>query len=180
MDDANRSAPRARLALAVIALLSPGCRKGDQPGAAPAAPAGAGLHCPQDLSGDWFNATDRRFSYRLKDLGDRVEGRFIARAADGGVVAPEAGDEPMTLEFHRSQTALAGLLRSFDQEPETGRRCPVEFGLRVSRCGQGELQVVAELAFPIAKDCSRRLDADGGPLPPELAEFLWTRSAPRP
>ena len=140
----------------------------------------AGLHCPQDLSGDWFNASDRTFSYRLKDLGERVEGRFLARSQDGGALAPGAGDEPLTLELHRTPSALAGLLRSFDRQPETQRRCQVEFGLRVSRCGLNELQVIAELAYPIAKDCSRQLETDGGPLPPELAEFLWTRDPPRP
>ena len=170
----NRWTAHAAVVVA-LALLAPACRKDERAAAAP----GAGLHCPQDLSGDWFNASDRTFSYRLKDLGDRVEGRFIARSADGGVVPPGASDEPLTLELHRTATALAGVIRSYDRERETQRRCPVEFGLRVSRCGQDELQVIAEMAWPIAKDCSRQRGADGGPLPPELSEFLWTRDPPR-
>ena len=169
----SRPSRGALLLLLPAALALPGCRKPS------AAASGAGLYCPDDLSGDWFNESDRSFSYRLKDHGDRVEGSFVARVADGGVTPPEAFDEPLTLELHRSPTALAGVLRSFDRNAGTGRRCPVEFGLRISRCAPGELQVISELAYPIAKDCSRQTEPDGGPLAPELAEFLWTRAKQR-
>ena len=172
----------SRLALtAALAttLATVACRKSEAPGSAPAPAPGSApalaTFCPQDLSGDWLNASDQTFSYRLKDKGDLIEGRFLARGADGGLRAPEAGDEPLTLELHRTSGALAGVLRSFERHPDTGRRCPVEFGLKVSRCGAGELQIVAEMAYPLAADCSRRREADGGELPPDLAEFLWTR-----
>jgi hypothetical protein len=192
---AVRTGPAGRalaFALAWSALALPGCRRSADPAAAaaggtPALAAGqpasaaaamgpdAGHSCDFDLSGDWLNASDQTFSYHLRDRGDLIEGRFIARGPDGGPLPPDATDEPLTLELHRGPGALAGVLRSFERHPESGRRCPVEFGLKVTRCTKTELQVVSETSFAMAADCSRQREMDGGELPPQLAEFLWLK-----
>lgn len=99
----------------------------------------------------------------------------MQRGADGGLLAPAPGDEPLLLELHRAGAELSGQLRSFDRQPESGRRCPVSFALRVSRCTATELQVVAELAYGLAPDCSRLPGPDGGPAQPALAEYVWER-----
>ncbi|GAC1549106.1 MAG: hypothetical protein NVS2B9_15830 [Myxococcales bacterium] len=149
-----------------------GCRPRSPP-PAKAAPAAAGF-CPQDLSGVWVNASDTAYAYRLRDHGERVEGVFFRREPDGGPVAPEPTQEPITLEMHRTASALAGTVRSYDRSAK-GARCAVEFGLSVTSCKPDALQVVSEVAAPIQDDCTRPREADGGEAQPDLSEFVWER-----
>lgn len=130
--------------------------------------------CPQDLSGVWVNASDTAYAYRLRDHGAQVEGVFFHRAPDGGAMPPEPTEEPITIELHRTAAALAGAMRSYDRTPN-GARCPVEFGLSVTSCKPGALQVVSEIAAPLRDDCARRREPDGGESPPDLSEFIWER-----
>jgi hypothetical protein len=154
----------ARALFAVLLSAAPGCKR------KPPAPR----FCPQDLSGVWVNASDATFGYRLRDRGERVEGLFFHRAPDGGIIHPDPTEEPITLDLHRSDAALAGAMHTFDRTPG-GRRCPVEFGLSVTACNPAYLQVTTEMATAIDESCKRPREADGGEAQPDLAEFIWER-----
>jgi hypothetical protein len=154
----------AQALFAVLLCGAPACKR------KPPAPR----FCPQDLSGVWVNASDATFGYRLRDRGERVDGLFFHRAPDGGIEQPAPTEEPITLELHRSDTALAGAMQTFDRTPG-GRRCPVEFGLSVAACNPGSLQVITEMAMAIDESCKRAREADGGEPHPDLAEFVWER-----
>jgi hypothetical protein len=172
------SAAAALLALCLAAAATFACKR-KQPAAAGAhtsAPSSVAAQrfCPQDLSGVWVNASDNAYGYRLRDHGDVVDGVFFHRAPDGGTLAPEPTEEPITLDLHRTPTALAGAMHTFDRS-QAGRRCPVEFGLSVSACNAGSLQIVSEIAAPIGEDCARLREADGGEAPADLAEYIWER-----
>jgi hypothetical protein len=163
----HRRPLRGALARALVAVLlsaAPACKR------KPPAPR----FCPQDLSGVWVNASDATFGYRLRDRGERVEGLFFHRAPDGGVVQPDPTEEPITLDLHRSDAALAGAMHTFDRTPG-GRRCPVEFGLSVTACNPDYLQVATEIATAIDESCKRPREADGGEAQPDLAEFVWEK-----
>jgi hypothetical protein len=130
--------------------------------------------CPQDLSGVWVNASDTAYAYRLRDHGEQIDGVFFHRSPDGGAAPPEPTEEPMTVELHRTASALAGAMHSYDRNRK-GARCPIEFGLSVTSCKPGSLQVISEIAAPIQDDCTRRRESDGGGSPLDLSEFIWER-----
>jgi hypothetical protein len=150
------------LSFAVAMLL--GCKR-NQP---------ATRYCNQDLSGIWVNSTDEAFAYRLNDHGDVVRGKFFRREPDGGDAAPEAGDDPIVIELHRTATGLAGMMRTKGDAPG-GRRCDLEFGVRISSCQPDALQVVGETSYDVREDCTRQKAEDGGDLPPVLTEYRWDR-----
>jgi hypothetical protein len=152
------------LLLSVVLPLFAGCKR-NQPEA---------RYCNEDLSGVWVNSTDEAFAYRLNDHGDVVRGKFFRREPDGGEAAPEPGDDPMLIELHRTATSLAGTMRTKGDAPG-GRRCDLEFGLRVSSCLRDALQVVAEASYDVREDCTRQKAEDGGDLPPALTEYRWER-----
>jgi hypothetical protein len=131
-------------------------------------------YCDQDLSGIWVNSTDEAFAYRLNDHGNVVRGKFFRRERDGGEAAPEPGDDPMLIELHRTATALAGTMRTKGEAPG-GRRCDLEFGIRVSSCQRDALQVVAETSYDVREDCTRGKPEDGGDVAPALTEYRWER-----
>jgi hypothetical protein len=151
-----------RAAWLVFALCAAGCKR------VPAPPARS---CDQDLSGVWVNASDPSYAYRLEDRGDVVRGKFFQRGKDGGEVAPE---EPMLIELHRTDQGLAGVMKTSGESP-SGRKCPVDFGLRVSSCQPGVLQVVAETQAGVRDDCTRAREADGGEAAPVLTEYRWDK-----
>ena len=129
--------------------------------------------CDQDLTGLWFNSSDKHFAYRLQD--DRtalVRGEFLERADDGGLKAPE---EPISFELHRSQDKLAGVKRTKGPSP-AGGVCPIEFDFHVSDCQPDAMQAVVEMSAPIGDDCKRKTTEDGGAIPPQLAEFRFERA----
>ena len=132
--------------------------------------------CDQDLSGVWVNASDPAFAYRLEDRGDSVRGKFFHREADGGEAAPEAGDDPMLIELRRTSTALSGSMKTKEAAPG-GRRCDIDFALRVSSCQPDALQVVAETSYQVREDCSHQKGEDGDDVPAQLVEFRWERPA---
>ena len=134
-------------------------------------------YCPQDLSGVWVNSTDASYAYRLDDHGDVVRGKFFQRAPDGGEAAPEPGDDPMLIELHRTANALAGTMRTKGEAPG-GKRCDLQFAIRVSSCQPDALQVVAETSYAVRDDCTRQKSEDGGDLPPALTEYRWERAEP--
>ena len=85
----------------------------------------------------------------------------------------------MIIELHRTPTALAGVMRSTGLTAG-GHRCPVEYGLSVTVCKPGSLQVVSEISVPIDESCKRLREtadggSDGGEVPSTLAEYLWER-----
>jgi len=155
---------RSSLLQCVAVMLLAGCKR-NQP---------EPRYCNQDLSGVWVNSTDEAFAYRLNDDGDVVRGKFFRRQPDGGEAAPEPGDDPMLIEWHRTASALAGTMRTKGEAPG-GRRCDLEFGIRVSSCQRDSLQVVAETSYDVREDCTRRKAEDGGDLPPALTEYRWDR-----
>ncbi|HWE25920.1 MAG TPA: hypothetical protein VG496_18435 [Myxococcales bacterium] len=157
--------PRFRLFLFVAVALLAGCKR---TGSAP-------RYCNEDLSGVWVNASDDSYAYRLDDHGDVVRGKFFRREPDGGEAAPEPGDDPMLIELHRTSTALAGTMRTKGEAPPVGRRCDLEFGIRVSSCQREALQIVVETSYDVRDDCTRQKAEDGGDLPPELTEYRWDR-----
>jgi hypothetical protein len=157
---------RAILLVGFAASVLAGCKR-NQPQA---------RYCNEDLSGIWVNSTDEAFAYRLNDHGDVVRGKFFRRGPDGGDAAPEAGEDPMLIELHRTATALAGTMRTKGEAPG-GKRCDLEFGIRVSSCQRDALQVVAETSYDVREDCSRQRSEDGGDLPPVLTEYRWERLA---
>jgi len=133
-------------------------------------------YCNEDLSGVWVNSSDEAFTYRLNDQGDVVRGKFFRRQPDGGEAALEPGDDPMLIELHRTATALAGTMRTKGEAPG-GKRCDLEFGIRVSSCQRDALQVVAETSYDVRDDCTRQKAEDGGDVPPALTEYRWERVA---
>jgi len=145
-------------------------------GACKRAAAPQARYCDQDLSGVWVNATDPAYAYRLTDHGDAVRGKFFRREADGGEAAPDPGDDPMLFDLHRTPTSLAGTMKTKGDAPG-GRRCDLEFGVRVSSCQPDALQVVAETSYEVREDCSRQKAEDGGEIPPRLTEYRWERAA---
>jgi hypothetical protein len=157
--------PSVRWATLVLCLAA--CKKNPPP----AAPR----FCDQDLSGVWLNASDRHYAYRFRDHGDVVRGEFLEAEEDGGLRAP---DEPITFELHRTDTALAGVMRS-TQPTQGGRECPVEFGIDVTVCNQ-RLQATVEMEAPIAEDCKRKTAEDGGELPTHRTEFVFVRDQVHP
>jgi hypothetical protein len=131
--------------------------------------------CDQDLSGVWLNATDKHFAYRFRDHGDIVRGEFMERSDDGALKSP---DEPILFELHRTDRALAGVMRS-TQPTKGGRTCPVEFGLDVTSCGQN-LQATVEMDVSIGEDCKRTRLEDGGEPEAHRTEFVFVRDALHP
>jgi len=127
--------------------------------------------CDQDLSGLWVNSSDKSFAYTFRDDGRVIRGEFVVRAEDGGVTKPS---EPIILEMKRSDTAIAGVMRSKDTTAG-GKSCPVEYEVKVSDCKPDVLQVVAEVSAPVGDDCKRLSAPDGGAVPPDLREFRLER-----
>ena len=154
--------PLGRYALA-LSLLGAACKK----------PAPARF-CDQDLSGVWLNASDRHFAYRFRDHGGILRGEF--RSEDGGLKNP---DEPITFELHRTDAALAGVMRATDKL-SGGRTCPVEFGIQVKTCQTGAIQAIVETSVPMGEDCKRKSAEDGGEVAPALAEFRLERDVAHP
>ena len=150
-----------RVALALLAAAL-ACRK------APPPPA---RFCDQDLSGVWLNSSDKRFAYRLTDRGGAVTGEFLRRAEDGGL---SKADEPVLFELRRSDTAVAGVMKTSGEAP-SGKVCPVEYAIRLSFCGPDALQAVVETSAVIGEDCQRKAAEDGGQVPQELSEFRFER-----
>lgn len=179
----HKARPIARCALLLSAFLVAlaGCKRA--PGlpaqTAPTAPATPPRFCDQDLSGVWVNASDRHFAYRLHDHGDTIRGDFFRRGLDGGAEPSQPAepvDQPMIIELHRTQTGLAGLMRTTDRTAG-GRNCPVEFGLQIPSCSPESVQVIAETTVPITEECTRQKLPDGGVTEPTLVEYAWDRES---
>lgn len=149
-------------AVLVGSLALAACRK------SPPAPV---RFCDQDLSGVWLNSSDKRFAYRFSDRSGAITGEFLQRSADGGLTAPE---EPIRFELRRSDTAIAGVMKSSGDAP-SGRTCPVEYTFRISDCKPDSLQAVVETSAVIGEDCKRKAAEDGGQIPPDLREFRFER-----
>jgi hypothetical protein len=160
----SRSLLVASIALALVG----GCKRTVQP---------EPRYCPQNLSGAWVNSSDPSYAYRLDDQGDVVRGKFFQRAPDGGEAPSQPGDDPMVIELHRTANALAGTMRTKGEAPG-GKRCDLEFAIRVSSCQPDALQVVAETSYAVRDDCTRQKAEDGGDLPPALTEYRWERAEP--
>lgn len=135
------------------------------------APPPPARFCDVDLTGLWVNASDNHFAYRFRDHGDVIRGEFLERADDGGVTAPS---DPITFELHRTDKALAGVMRS-TTATGAGRTCPVEFGVDVTTCSEKSMQAQVETEVPVGDDCRRRTAEDGGDLPPHRTEFVFVR-----
>jgi hypothetical protein len=129
--------------------------------------------CDQDLSGSWLNSTDKHFAYSLRDQGGVIRGEFMERAEDGGLTKPS---EPITFELKRTETGIAGVMRSMGTTPG-GKTCPVEFDTRITDCKPDAIQVAVEVSAQIGEDCNRMLAEDGGVSPPDLREFRFERAA---
>jgi len=157
---------RSALLVCAAIALSTGCKRAPPPQA---------RYCDQDLSGVWVNASDPSYGYRLQDHGDSVRGKFFRREADGGEAAPEPGDDPMLIDLHRTDKALAGTMKTKGEAPG-GRRCDLEFGMRVSSCQSDAVQVVGETSYDVRDDCTRQKQEDGGEIPPRLTEYRWERA----
>jgi hypothetical protein len=157
-----------RAAVAALLFAAAACKR------EPPKPAQPPRSCDQNLTGVWVNSTDPSFAYRLEDHGSDVRGKFFRRESDGGEAKMAPGEEPMTIELHRTADALSGVMKTTGESP-SGRKCPVEFGLRVSSCQPQALQVVAEMQLGLRDDCTRAKEADGGEPAPELVEFRWDR-----
>jgi hypothetical protein len=123
-------------------------------------------YCDQDLSGVWLNASDRHFAYRFRDHGDVVRGEFFENQEDGGLTRP---DEPILFELHRTEKALAGVMRA----KEGG--CDVDFGVDVTSCAKESMQAEVETEVPVGPDCKRRTAEDGGELAPHRTEYVFVR-----
>jgi hypothetical protein len=119
----------------------------------------------------WLNASDKHFAYRFSDDGVVVRGDFLERGDDGGLARPP---DPITFELRRTETALAGVMRS-TQETRGGRACPVEFAIDVGTCRESSFQAVVEMEASIAEDCKRNTAEDGGSLPAHRTEFVFVR-----
>lgn len=124
--------------------------------------------CDQNLTGVWLNASDTHFAYRFRDHGDVIRGEFLQAEDDGGLTQP---DDPILFELHRTQTALAGVMRA----KEAG--CPVEFGVDVTSCTDKSMQAQVETDVPVTADCKRKTLEDGGEIPPHRTEFVFVRDA---
>ena len=153
------------LSSAAILLCLASCKK-----AGPPPPA---KFCDRDLSGLWLNASDQHYAYRFRDHGAIIRGEFQERADDGALKSPH---EPITFELHRTDAALAGVMRSH-QQTKGGRDCPVEFGIDVTTCSPGSLQATVEVEAPITEECKRQLAEDGGDLPVARTEYVFVREA---
>jgi hypothetical protein len=154
-----------RFVFAVACLAAAACKR--EPPAQP-------RFCEQDLSGVWLNSSDRSFAYSFRDVGGVVSGEYMQRAEDGGLTRPA---EPVTFELKRTDTAIAGVMRSSGTTP-SGKTCAVEFETRISDCKPEALQVVSEVSAPIGDDCKRHLAEDGGAIPPDFREFRFERDRP--
>ena len=152
----------SRLGLIVACLAVAACKR-----APPAQPR----FCDQDLSGVWLNSSDRSLAYTFHDDGGVVQGEFMQRAEDGGLTRPA---EPITFELKRTDTAVAGVMRSTGTTAG-GRNCPVEFETRISDCKPDALQAVVEVSAPVGEDCKRFSPEDGGAAPSDLREFRFER-----
>jgi len=152
----------ARQLFLVVCLSLVACRK---------APTAQPRFCDQGLSGLWVNSSDKSFAYTFRDDGGLIRGEFAVRAEDGGLTKPS---EPITLELKRTGAAIAGVMRSKDTTAG-GKRCPVEYEIKVSDCKPDMLQVVAEVSAPVSDDCKRLSAPDGGAFPPDLREFRLER-----
>ncbi len=148
-----------RLAPLAVCLMLAACKK------TPAAPQ---RYCPQDLSGVWLNSSDKHFAYRFRDHGDVLRGEYLERSDDGTLKNPP---DPVLFELHRTPTALAGVMK-LEEALESGRKCAVEFGIRVSACGPDSLQAVVEMSAEFNDDCSRK------PGEPQLVEYHFERDHP--
>ena len=168
---ACRQKPSASTPPATTAATAPGATT--TPGTAALA---AVRFCDQDVSGVWVNASDRHFAYRFRDHGGVLRGEYLARNDDGGLAKP---DEPILFELHRTEAALAGVMKSTGPAPG-GRSCPVDFGIKVSACEPAAMIAVVETEVPITDDCRRARLADGGEVAPALVEFRFERIEDEP
>ena len=127
--------------------------------------------CDQNLTGVWLNASDTHFAYRFRDHGDVIRGEFLQAQDDGGLTQP---DEPILFELHRTDKALAGVMRA----NEAG--CAVEFGVDVTSCSDKSMQAQVETDVPVGADCKRKTFEDGGEIAPHRTEFVFVRDARHP
>ena len=157
--------PAFRRAALILCLAA--CKRS----APPAPPAPAARFCDQDLSGLWLNATDSHFAYRFRDHGGVLRGEYLVAGDDGGLESPP---EPILFELHRTDAALAGVMKATGPAP-SGRVCPVEFGIQVSSCQPDALVAVVETEVPMTDQCRRKRAEDGGEIAPALVEFRFER-----
>ena len=127
--------------------------------------------CGQNLSGVWLNSSDKHFAYSFRDDGGVVEGEFMERSDDGGLVRPAA---PTAFELRRTNDSVAGVMKSTGTTAG-GKTCPVEFTTRISDCKPEALEVVVEMSAPVGEDCKRLSAGDGGGYSPDLREFRFER-----
>ena len=139
--------------LLLAALVVAACKKQPAP------------YCAQDLSGVWLNSSDRHFAYRFRDHGDVVRGEYLERTDAQELRNPS---DPVLFELHRTEVALAGVMKMTLDLP-SGRKCPFEFGIKMSSCQPEALQAVVEMAADVNEDCSRK------PGEPSLVEYRFER-----
>src|SRR5258708_36117358 len=116
---------------AAIVLCLAACKKSASPPPSQPSLAPSTRFCDQDLSGVWLNSSDKHFAYRFHDHGDVVRGEFQERSDDGGLANPS---DPVTFELHRTQDAVAGVMRS-TQRTDGGRDAPGEGAIVVTTSG---------------------------------------------
>jgi hypothetical protein len=153
-----------RAAALLCLLLAPlACKRGPQD------------PCAAELTGTWVNASDSRYAYRLTDRQGEVAGEFFLRQPDGSATPRAPGEAPIAISLRRARGELTGAMRG-PSETKGGKACLVDFQLRVTSCRPDVLQVQGEASVPLDESCQRlRALPDGGPVPQDLVEFVWTR-----
>jgi len=128
--------------------------------------------CDRDLSGLWLNSSDKHFAYRFREQDGAVRGEYLERGDDGGLKNP---DDPVVFDLRRASDSVTGVMRGTGLTPG-GRKCPVEYAIRLTSCQPDALQAQVETAVDVREDCRRAALEDGGLAPAQLAEFRFERA----
>ncbi|MBK7863883.1 MAG: hypothetical protein IPJ65_35805 [Archangiaceae bacterium] len=147
-----------------------GCPRPVVPAVAPAARLIAAVDpCSVDLSGWYVHATDPSWRYQGRDDGGTLE-LSVWRTFDGGAPAFDAGST-VSLTLWRGDGGFAGEVRALGGLP-SGQTCPMSFPVRVTRCDDAGLALLAAADGVIGEGCV----TPARPRNPAMLEHVLTRA----
>jgi hypothetical protein len=118
--------------------------------------------CAQDFTGDWVHAADPTWQYEARDDGGTVE-LVVRRFSDAGTTA--------AIQLRRGDGGFAGEVRALGGLP-SGNTCELTFPVRVTRCSDAGLTLLAAADGVISEGCL----TPARPRNPAMLEHQLTRA----
>lgn len=118
--------------------------------------------CAADLSGDWVLEADPTWRYAARDDGGTLD-VAVTRFTDAGTAA--------SLQLQRSDAGFQGVVRGLAGLP-SGTTCELTFPVRVTRCTDAGLTLLAAADGVIGEGCA----TPARPRNPAMLEHKLTRA----